>query len=567
MLEKIIMLGKDRLKKSIVSASKKPFDNLLPIQKSRIELGPINIVVLGETNSGKSTLINALSGKIVVSEKTHSSTMLITYIGCKENTNIAQIYSTTEGKLIEEIPVIEFKNKYSYQSPYENRLNKQILEAHISIGNSLINTGCCLVDTLGINACESDTIETEKSITNADVIIYVIDTHKTQSLSSSDRQFIETYIFPKKEKGVDPNKVIIALNKCDPNDDSFKQKVRNFSQSMLSFFSLGSPEYKTLQKNIVPISALLARIHIVGFYDYNQEVKSKEIVNDLIKFEKQILFSSTLPIEQSGINTLKDRIEDALAHIIIDFHELIKKKLITYSVSSSAAAADQKEKIANGVSSGKNEPKSNGSYCVENLCKINRSINISRRWNNYINNIDNYPFYMSILKSEKGENGIISVIGKITSGTVKTKSILQLHGLLTSEQYAKVERVIRHNNYPEDITLYISGIPMYMIKPGMVLTTYNETRVCKEISADIKLLSDNEWDERIPISHLFNNSHVLINLNKIEIPAIIFTNKDIMQGEIAKVKFVLNKSTPNFIGQFFTIKLFSITIAIGQIIE
>lgn len=139
----------------------------------------LKIVFIGETGCGKSTLINALIGKIVLPESPMTCTPILTFIEySNQETDYAEIIDRNQ-RIIEKIEIEPFIKKYCFNVEEQYEVDRErfsnISHAIIRVNASFLKNGVQIIDTLGYSASCHDT-ETTKSIlsNNIDLIFYVV---------------------------------------------------------------------------------------------------------------------------------------------------------------------------------------------------------------------------------------------------------------------------------------------------------------------------------------------------------------------------------------------------------
>jgi len=268
-----------------------------------LKLGWIHIALVGQTSCGKSTVINAMSGDIVVPENPMTATPIPTYIAksvVDADTQRVTVIPEDEKKKSKELTRKEFLTQFCYNVEDQSGDNPKRLRfkedrfAVVHTKGELFDKGAVLLDTLGSGATEFDNIKTSTILKgNVDVLIYIVGTNM---LTASDIAFLQCYILgytPKEAEikkmnyGVGnpiitPDKLIILGNdKTGILRGGLVESVKRIFKS--NDCKLSDPEIaKFCENNVWIANALYGRLDGAGFYDYveNAPVGSDDIYLD-----------------------------------------------------------------------------------------------------------------------------------------------------------------------------------------------------------------------------------------------------------------------------------------------
>lgn len=139
----------------------------------------LKIAIIGETGCGKSTLINALLGKIVLPESPMTSTPLLTYIEyLEQGKDYAEIIDVNQC-IIEKLDTDVFIQKYCFNVEEQREVDRKrfqnISHAILHINSNFLRNQAQIIDTLGFSASSHDTETTEGILsTRIHLIFYVV---------------------------------------------------------------------------------------------------------------------------------------------------------------------------------------------------------------------------------------------------------------------------------------------------------------------------------------------------------------------------------------------------------
>lgn len=186
-----------------------------------LEAGNVTLVVLGEFNHGKSTVVNALLGEEVLPMGITPTTAVITHLVHGEEAS-ARVQASRGG----ESRALEYtKLAEVIQESAEEGEEPEYVE--ISHPNSFLDDGLVLVDTPGVNDISRQKVEiTYGYLPRADVILYVLDA--TQVLKKSEVTFIRDRLLRANRE-----RILFVLGKVDALSAEEAREVEAYARQRL----------------------------------------------------------------------------------------------------------------------------------------------------------------------------------------------------------------------------------------------------------------------------------------------------------------------------------------------
>lgn len=186
-----------------------------------LQAGRISVVVLGEFNHGKSTVINALLGEAVLPMGITPTTAVITHL----------VHGETPRVLVKPAG-----QGHAFGAPYEDlaqlirhteSLGLEPEYVEIAYPNPVLGDSLMLVDTPGVNDISRQKVEiTYGYVPKSDVILYVLDA--TQVLKKSEVTFIRDRLLRANRE-----RIIFVLGKIDALTADEAQEVESYARARL----------------------------------------------------------------------------------------------------------------------------------------------------------------------------------------------------------------------------------------------------------------------------------------------------------------------------------------------
>ena len=194
------------------------------VQEERLpalESGNVSLVVLGEFNHGKSTVVNALLGEEILPMGITPTTAVITHLVHGEKPS-ARVKPPRQQDF-QDLPYDELAE--AIKDVTEDGEEPEFVE--IAYPNAFLDDGLVLVDTPGVNDISRQKVEiTYGYVPRADVILYVLDA--TQVLKKSEIVFIRDRLLR-----ANRDRILFVLGKIDALSDEEAREVEAYARQRL----------------------------------------------------------------------------------------------------------------------------------------------------------------------------------------------------------------------------------------------------------------------------------------------------------------------------------------------
>lgn len=240
------------------SLAKEVFQDRLPA----LNRGKITLVVLGEFNHGKSSVVNALLGDDVLPVGITPTTAVITHLVHGPEPKVT-IKPANDGQPF----VIQYDDmeRAVKESGAEGEEPEYV---EIAYPNKVLGNSLVLVDTPGVNDISRQKVEiTYGYVPRADVILYVLDA--TQVLKKSEVTFIRDRLLK-----ANRDRIIFVLNKIDALSPEDLVEVERYARDRLEaligpveLFAFSARKALNAQKNgeVVPEAFARFQDYLMGF--------------------------------------------------------------------------------------------------------------------------------------------------------------------------------------------------------------------------------------------------------------------------------------------------------------
>ncbi|MBA2664669.1 MAG: dynamin family protein [Bradymonadaceae bacterium] len=211
-------LGEIATSSGLGSIAREVRDERLPALHS----GRMSLVVLGEFNHGKSTVVNALLGENVLPVGITPTTAVITHLVYGEQRSVRIKPPRGEAAIEIEYDGMEAAIRHAADD------GKEPEYVEISYPNEILSDSLVLVDTPGVNDISRQKVEiTYGYVPRADVILYVLDA--TQVLKKSEVSFIRDRLLK-----ANRNRIIFVLGKVDALSADEAREVEEYARQRLA---------------------------------------------------------------------------------------------------------------------------------------------------------------------------------------------------------------------------------------------------------------------------------------------------------------------------------------------
>ncbi len=168
----------------------------------------LHLVVFGEFNRGKSTLINALLGRVVLPAKLVPTTGHVTSVmhGSPEEVRVRFLDGRWDTATLDKLD--------SFSSLTDGLARDDIDTIEVAVRSSLLRDGLVLVDTPGISDTDKLTARARAAVEQADLVLFLLDA--TQLLGDHERQLAVDWITRELDKPLVP--VVNRMNLVEGQD-------------------------------------------------------------------------------------------------------------------------------------------------------------------------------------------------------------------------------------------------------------------------------------------------------------------------------------------------------------
>lgn len=281
----------------------------------KLGLGLVRVVFLGVSSVGKSTVLNALMGKLLVPENPNTSSPIPVWMSyAADGREGVRVTKTVPGpkqgqkrEITDEVTAEEFQKKYCYnlkhivddkRSDFDN-----IRFGAIKTQSGCLESGAVFIDTLGIGVSRIDNAKTLSLLAEGtDIAVWVT---SNVSLSTLEIDFIRTYLMGMNEESYEvavhnriaPQNILFVLNnkslQAQPTMSELEEVIK---EDVFKGCGLSEDKLKDIIKNnVFCVNALQERLSSCGVYPYeklapqNSPDEAVEVLREVEENEQDIL--------------------------------------------------------------------------------------------------------------------------------------------------------------------------------------------------------------------------------------------------------------------------------------
>jgi GTPase SAR1 family protein len=193
--------------------------------RESLHMPELRVVVFGEFSRGKSTLINALIGRVIMPAQLIPTTGHITRIvfGTEDKIRVHHSNGHVETGGLESVASFSSLN-------IDGAARENIDFIEIAVNSQILKNGMILIDTPGVNDRDAQTRRAKAAIAEADIVIFLLDAR--QLLGSAERELAADWMAKGLRKPLVP--VVNFINFIEEDDRTeIIQVVENWSSKNL----------------------------------------------------------------------------------------------------------------------------------------------------------------------------------------------------------------------------------------------------------------------------------------------------------------------------------------------
>lgn len=194
-------------------------------QESSLLQNQIRVIILGEFNHGKSSLLNGLFGEQVLPFGVTPTTQIDTWISFGAENKRVSAYSG--GILIQQWNWDEWQKLSNHCLP-DVLKDKSVDRLAIELDSNIFDESCIFIDTPGLNeAFLARESYLQRYLNRADLLIFVLDAN--QALTHTEQTVIREF-----SKTLESEQSILVINKCDRLDDDEWLEICHYVEQTLA---------------------------------------------------------------------------------------------------------------------------------------------------------------------------------------------------------------------------------------------------------------------------------------------------------------------------------------------
>jgi len=276
------------------------------VRLPKLEQERFSLVVLGEFNRGKSTLINALVGERILPAGATPTTAALAELRQGPAFSATAVFENAE-RLVLNRQELETYLTGRVEPPPLVRVDR----VEITLSAAILQNNLTIVDTPGVNDLSQQRADvTYGYLPRADAIVFLLD--GTQVLSASERRFLQERVLKAARE-----RLIFVITKCDLLDEAERLEVTSFAKQELlnvvpdpMLIEVSSKRALMGDKAGSGLGALEAAINrVIG--DDRQRVLIEHGLDDVARLSR--FLRQTLGMRQSSLLLSDDELNEKVA--------------------------------------------------------------------------------------------------------------------------------------------------------------------------------------------------------------------------------------------------------------
>lgn len=265
----------------------------------------VKLAILGEFSSGKSTLINALLKKDILSHSNIPTTAVNTYLRYGDKDQIFVWLKDGKRKITE-----QEISKYVK----EGSINDEVERVELIRNNKILKNNLVMIDTPGINSgIDNHNIQWNDAIKESNAAIFVISAQRLTSRTFTD------FLNENKEN---LGKFIFVINKCDSIDDEIDSDIGDSIKNAVKYVE------DAIEKEAGIITNKIYAISAMGELLNNTQID--DLKNNFVELEKKLYLMMETDKElivMFKILDIQKRIFNKISNVTGDRKKLFNIKL------------------------------------------------------------------------------------------------------------------------------------------------------------------------------------------------------------------------------------------------
>ncbi len=211
----------------------------------------VSVVVFGDFNRGKSTLINALLGRRLLAAKLIPTTGHVT---CLRGASHEEVEIRFADGRIESHP-LDRLDSFAVLSD-DGQVSDNIERITVFVASDLLSQNVMLIDTPGTNEAATQSARAERALRHADVVIWLLDAR--ECLQQQERELAANWLKARPEVPIIPVLNFTNLLEDDAERDEVRVRLERWLKSeLISHISFRPPGHDRLYFEVNVRAALL----------------------------------------------------------------------------------------------------------------------------------------------------------------------------------------------------------------------------------------------------------------------------------------------------------------------